>query len=214
MFGIIGWLCLDKSSLQYNRVVIYRYRQNRTSLIPSLQYKSTVCMTKCYLLYKLYMLYELYEYCNTLDVSFIQYNVRVLSFVHCIHIISYIYTKSTSYTSFIQSVILYVSSLRYITMLYLLWSIVLLAYHQLQYSMIYVSALQYFTLVVSDLQFIALDVSIMITIIITKLILPPISSKRIELSGVSSTRGHLVQGVGQTHSPGTMLISSTNDQME
>ena len=36
----------------------------------------------------------------------------------------------------------------------------------------------------------------------------PISSKRIELSGGPST------GVGQTHSPGKMQSSSTNDQME
>jgi len=36
----------------------------------------------------------------------------------------------------------------------------------------------------------------------------PISSKRIEISGAPST------GVGQTHSPGKMQISSTNDQME
>ena len=36
----------------------------------------------------------------------------------------------------------------------------------------------------------------------------PISSKRMELSGAPSG------GVGQTHSPGTMQSSSTNDQME
>jgi len=36
----------------------------------------------------------------------------------------------------------------------------------------------------------------------------PISSKRIELSGSPSI------GAGQTHSPGTMQSSSTNDQME
>ena len=36
----------------------------------------------------------------------------------------------------------------------------------------------------------------------------PISSKSIELSGAPST------GVGQTHSPGIMESSSTNDQME
>ena len=36
----------------------------------------------------------------------------------------------------------------------------------------------------------------------------PISSKKFELSGQPST------GVGQTHSPGTMQSSSTNDQLE
>jgi len=35
----------------------------------------------------------------------------------------------------------------------------------------------------------------------------PISSKRMKLSGAPST------GFGQTHSPGTMQSSSTNDQM-
>jgi len=41
-----------------------------------------------------------------------------------------------------------------------------------------------------------------------KIYIVPISSKRIELSGVPST------GVGQTHSSGTMQSSSTTDEME
>jgi len=41
--------------------------------------------------------------------------------------------------------------------------------------------------------------------------IPPISSKRIELSGAPNTG---VKGVGQTYSPGQIQSSSTNDQME
>jgi len=41
-----------------------------------------------------------------------------------------------------------------------------------------------------------------------KILIALISLERIELSGAPSTR------VGQTHSPGTIQSSSTNDQME
>jgi len=49
---------------------------------------------------------------------------------------------------------------------------------------------------------------IAIVVITQQSSIAPISSKRFELSGAPST------GVGQTHSPGTMQNSSTNDQME
>ena len=50
------------------------------------------------------------------------------------------------------------------------------------------------------------DKTVIIIIIITKLLLR-LSSKIIELSGAPSG------GVGQTHSPGTMRSSPTNDQL-